>query len=118
MRSITSGDPNRSPPRRTSHNQFSPSPLASHITPFAILNVPISVSFYLGFFSWLVDPPAEAFCADVQIGYSHQAAPGMVEPLADDRVQVRFDAGQTAITRGQAAVFYDGEAVIGRGSIE
>lgn len=66
---------------------------------------------------WLTNPPAEAFRADVQIRYSHRAAPAIVEPLPGDRVRVRFDEGQIAVTPGQAAVFYDGEAVMGGGWI-
>lgn len=50
---------------------------------------------------WLIDPPAEAFRAHVQIRYSHRAAPATVEPLSGERVRVRFDAGQIAITPGQ-----------------
>ena len=62
---------------------------------------------------WLIDPPASPFRADVQIRYSHQASPALIEPLPDGRVQVRFDAPQFAVTPGQAAVFYDADAVIG-----
>ena len=34
------------------------------------------------------------------------------------RVEVRFDVPQRAVTPGQAAVFYDGDVVLGGGWIE
>jgi tRNA-uridine 2-sulfurtransferase len=53
----------------------------------------------------------------VQIRYRHPAAPALVEPLKHRRARVTFDAPQPAITPGQAAVFYDGEEVLGGGWI-
>ncbi len=67
---------------------------------------------------WLTDPPAGAFRAEVQIRYSHRAAPATVELLPGERFRARFDAGQIAITPGQAAVLYEGDAVLGGGWIE
>jgi tRNA-specific 2-thiouridylase len=67
---------------------------------------------------WLVDPPAEPIRAEVKIRYAHIAAAATVEPLGGGRVRVHFDAPQTAITPGQAAVFYQGDAVLGGGWID
>lgn len=67
---------------------------------------------------WLVDVPAEPIRADVKIRYAHKAAPATVEPVGSDRVRVRFDAPQSAITPGQAAVLYDGDVVLGGGWID
>jgi tRNA-specific 2-thiouridylase len=40
-----------------------------------------------------------------------------VTPSADGGAQVVFDAPERAITPGQAAVFYDGDEVVGGGWI-
>ncbi len=60
-------------------------------------------------------PAAER--AAVQIRYRHPARPARLEPLGDGRARVRFDEPERAIAPGQAAVFYDGDAVIGGGFI-
>ncbi|HWZ81593.1 MAG TPA: tRNA 2-thiouridine(34) synthase MnmA [Terriglobales bacterium] len=54
----------------------------------------------------------------VKIRHRHQPAPAMIESTGPDQIQVTFDAPQRAITPGQAAVFYDGDAVVGGGWIE
>lgn len=53
-----------------------------------------------------------------KIRYSAQEAPCTVEPLADDKIRVVFDEPQRAITPGQAVVLYDGDYVVGGGTIE
>jgi tRNA-specific 2-thiouridylase len=67
---------------------------------------------------WLIDPPSEAFDAEVQIRYTHKAASAVVEPIGADRVHARFREPQYAVTPGQAAVFYDGNVVLGGGWID
>lgn len=56
--------------------------------------------------------------ADVRIRHRHREAPALLEPAEGRRVRVRFDEPQTSVTPGQAAVFYDGDAVLGGGIIE
>lgn len=41
-----------------------------------------------------------------------------VYPEENGRVRIVFDAPQRAVTPGQAAVFYDGDTVLGGGTIE
>ncbi len=41
-----------------------------------------------------------------------------VEQIDGDRIHVEFDSPQRAITKGQAVVLYDGDAVVGGGTIE
>lgn len=49
--------------------------------------------------------------------YSQKEAEATVEPLEGGRVRVTFAQPQRAVTAGQAVVFYDGEAVVGGGTI-
>lgn len=48
----------------------------------------------------------------------HNGAPATVFPLEDGRIRVEFDEPQRAITPGQAVVLYDGDLVVGCGTIE
>ena len=54
----------------------------------------------------------------VKIRHKHQPAPAMIEANGPDGVRVTFDEPQRALTPGQAAVFYDGDIVVGGGWIE
>ena len=57
--------------------------------------------------------------AQVKIRNRHEAAAATLYPTArPDRVEVRFDEPQRAVTPGQGAVFYDGDLVLGGGWIE
>jgi tRNA-specific 2-thiouridylase len=56
--------------------------------------------------------------AAVQIRSRHVAAPAVVRADGSDRADIQFDEPQSAITPGQAAVFYVGDEVIGGGWIE
>jgi tRNA-specific 2-thiouridylase len=68
--------------------------------------------------SWVAGvPPPAPRRALAQIRYQHAAAPGMLTPLADGRARFEFEAPQPAVAPGQAAVFYDGDEVIGGGWI-
>lgn len=49
--------------------------------------------------------------------YSQREAAATVEPLPDGRIHVVFQEPQRAITAGQAVVLYDGEKVVGGGTI-
>jgi len=57
--------------------------------------------------------------AQVKIRNRHAAAAATLYPTGEPaRVEVRFDQPQRAVTPGQAAVFYDGDLVLGGGWIE
>jgi tRNA-specific 2-thiouridylase len=69
--------------------------------------------------NWVsVDAPGGWLRIAAQIRHRHRAAAGRVRALADNRAELEFDAPQTAITPGQAVVFYDGDVVVGGGWID
>ena len=54
--------------------------------------------------------------AEVKIRNRHEPAAATLTPTGDPaRVEVRFDEPQRAVTPGQAAVFYEGDTVLGGG---
>ena len=53
----------------------------------------------------------------VKIRHRHEPAPAVIERTGADEILVTFDEPQRAITPGQAAVFYDGDIVVGGGWI-
>ena len=53
-----------------------------------------------------------------RIRYRHEEAEALVTPLDGGSVHVRFALPQMAVTPGQAVVFYDGDVVVGGGTIE
>jgi tRNA-uridine 2-sulfurtransferase len=53
----------------------------------------------------------------VKIRYKHPGTRAMVTPLEPQRTRVRLCEPQKAVTPGQAAVFYDGDVVLGGGWI-
>jgi len=53
----------------------------------------------------------------IKIRHRHEAASAVIEPCAHNEVRATFDEPQRAITPGQAAVFYDGDIVVGGGWI-
>ena len=52
-----------------------------------------------------------------KIRYGAREAEAIVAPLDKDEVQVKFRKPQRAITPGQAVVFYDGDVLVGGGTI-
>ncbi|NJR69206.1 MAG: tRNA 2-thiouridine(34) synthase MnmA [Synechococcales cyanobacterium CRU_2_2] len=69
--------------------------------------------------NWVsIAEPTQPMRAEVQIRYRSAPEPATVTPLGNQRVQVVFDQPQSSITPGQAAVWYDGELLLGGGVIE
>jgi tRNA-specific 2-thiouridylase len=67
--------------------------------------------------NWLCEPPSEPFTCRSKIRYLHCAALSTVTPLPGNSARVEFVEPQSAITPGQAVVFYDGDRVLGGGTI-
>jgi tRNA-specific 2-thiouridylase len=53
----------------------------------------------------------------VKIRHRHEPAPATIEKSGSGEILVNFDDPQRAVTPGQAAVFYDGDVVVGGGWI-
>ncbi len=64
-----------------------------------------------------IDDLREPMRVRVKIRHRHEAAAAMIEKTSEDEILVTFDEPQRAITPGQAAVFYDGDLVVGGGWI-
>lgn len=54
---------------------------------------------------------------EAKIRYNHHPAPCTIKMVDDDKLICTFDEPQRAITPGQAVVFYDGDIIVGGGSI-
>ncbi|MGB8060940.1 MAG: tRNA 2-thiouridine(34) synthase MnmA [Candidatus Sulfotelmatobacter sp.] len=63
-----------------------------------------------------VDDLLEPMRVTVKIRHRHEPAPAVME-RAGEEIMVTFDQPQRAVTPGQAAVFYDGDIVVGGGWI-
>jgi tRNA-uridine 2-sulfurtransferase len=69
--------------------------------------------------NWVsIEPPSAPIRAEVQVRYRSPAVPVSILPLDGNRVKLVFDEPQFGITPGQAAVWYDGDLLLGGGIIE
>jgi tRNA-uridine 2-sulfurtransferase len=68
--------------------------------------------------NWLISPPDSPLETSCKIRYRHQPVPCRVIPLPGNRAEIRFLSREKAVTPGQAAVFYEGDEVLGGGWIE
>jgi tRNA-specific 2-thiouridylase len=68
--------------------------------------------------NWIaITGPEHPIKVKAKLRYRHTAAEATVIPQNDGAVRVEFNEPQMAITPGQAIVFYDGERVMGGGTI-
>jgi tRNA-specific 2-thiouridylase len=68
--------------------------------------------------NWLIDAPTKPLVCTAKIRYRHEAAAATVRGLGHGNVRVDFAELQSAITPGQAVVFYDGAHLLGGAWIE
>ena len=64
-----------------------------------------------------VEDVKEPMRVAVKIRHRHEPARALLEKSGNDEFLVTFDEPQRAVTPGQAAVFYDGDVVVGGGWI-
>ena len=69
--------------------------------------------------NWIeIENLSENLEVKARIRYRHKEAKAIVSPYKEDSVLVKFKEPQSAITPGQAVVFYEADVVIGGGTIK
>lgn len=77
-----------------------------------------SHSVFVSEVNWVsILPITEPITATVRLRYSHRGTPATLIPKERDAVEVQLHTPQRAVALGQAAVFYDGDVVLGGGWI-
>ena len=66
---------------------------------------------------WVDEPPSEDRAVQVRVRHKHAGTSARVTREESGRTVVRLDESARAVAPGQAAVFYDGERVLGGGWI-
>jgi tRNA-specific 2-thiouridylase len=76
-------------------------------------------TFIVDSLNWIVPREMVPFHPiQVKIRYNHPGSEASISSRGEDGLKVTFKSPQKAITPGQAAVFYDGETVLGGGWIK
>ena len=69
-------------------------------------------------FNWIAgNVPNQPVRCRAKIRYHHEEEPCTVYPEGEDSAHIVFEAPQRAITPGQSVVLYDGDVVLGGGTI-
>jgi len=70
-------------------------------------------------FNWIAyENPPQIIRAKARIRYNQKEEPATVTVTGKDTVHIEFDSPQRAIAKGQAVVIYDGDVVLGGGTIK
>ncbi|HEX5429806.1 MAG TPA: tRNA 2-thiouridine(34) synthase MnmA [Patescibacteria group bacterium] len=68
--------------------------------------------------TWTNEEPKLPLNTGVSIRYHHPDYPANIGRVTKEKLRIKFDEPQRAITPGQAAVIYDGDELLGGGIIE
>ncbi|MBI4218883.1 MAG: tRNA 2-thiouridine(34) synthase MnmA [Chloroflexi bacterium] len=68
--------------------------------------------------NWIHGAPSEPISVEARIRYRARDERALVTPLPDSWAKIEFESPQRAVTPGQAVVFFDGEELLGGGTIE
>ena len=68
-------------------------------------------------FNWLIEPPVRPIRASVRVRHTKGETPACTVYPQGDRVRIVCDEPVRAPAAGQAAALYDGERLIGGGTI-
>lgn len=78
-----------------------------------------SRSLDAGEMNWIAwETPPKEFRAKAKVRYRHPEQWATVTPTGPDTLRLEFDEPQRAITAGQAVVLYDGDTMLGGGTIQ
>jgi tRNA-specific 2-thiouridylase len=67
--------------------------------------------------NWIAPPPSAALRVHARVRYRTLEVPCTLTPMDHETARLQFESPQPAVTPGQAAVFYDGDEVLGGGFI-
>src|SRR5215471_12909549 len=77
-----------------------------------------TTSFEVGGTNWVsIAAPSARRKATVKIRHKHEPAAAWIEVSGENLARITFEVPQRAVTPGQAAVFYDGDVLLGGGWI-
>ena len=65
-----------------------------------------------------LEPPSGPINVEAKVRYSQNTAAAHIIPTGADSAVVEFETPQRAVTPGQSVVFYDGDTVVGGGTIK
>ncbi len=71
----------------------------------------------VGGFNWIYPKPEREIKVNVMTRYRSKETPALARPFDDKNVEIIFDEPVRAVTPGQAAALYDGDYVVGGGTI-
>ena len=77
----------------------------------------LTQAFAVGDCHWLIEPPPRSLAVEVKVRYRSEATPGVVVVGSEGEAKVTLARPARAVAPGQAAVFYQGERVLGGGTI-